>query len=91
MISDMSAFVNLEYLSISGVKLSQWPFKSLHKLIKLKIVKCDLSEFDFDSLDSLTSLQIIDIDMNNDYNIAIRPVSFKIDLNECLFCLKLRI
>ena len=81
-ISDLRAFENLEFLSISGVKLSQWPFQSLHKLIKLKIVNCDLSEFDFDSLNSLTSLQIIDIDMNNDSNKPIQSMPFKIDLNE---------
>ena len=76
-ISDFSAFVNLEYLSISCIKLYQWPFKNLQKLIKLKIASCDLSEFDFDSLNSLTSLQIIDI--NTDISDA-----FKIDLSRLI-------
>ena len=79
-ISDLSVFTNLEFLSISGVKLSQWPFRNLNKLIKLKIDKSDLSEFDFDSLNTYTSLQIIDINMHNDYNTTVQ--SFKIDLNE---------
>ena len=76
-ISDLSAFINLEYLFIYRIKLCQSPFQNLKKLIKLEIYESDLSEFDFDSLNSLTSLQIIGIYIN----IAVK---FKIDLNRLI-------
>lgn len=73
----MSAFVNLEYLCISGVKICQSPFRNLQKLIKIGIYKCDLSELDFDCLNSITSLQIMDI-------ITDISVSLKIDLSKLI-------
>ena len=89
-ISDLSAFVNLEYLFFHGIKLCQSPFQNLKQLIKIEANNCDVSEFDFDSLNSLTSLQIIDVDSRNKENS--QYVSLKIDLNRLinLKCLELK-
>lgn len=80
-LNDFSAFVNLEYLSISRVILCDRPFENLLKLIKIEIKYCDLSQFDFDSLNSITSLQAINIIFEIDAN---QQYSLKIDLNRLI-------
>lgn len=81
-ISDLSAFANLEYLKLQYTVLIDRPFISLNKLIKLEIICCDLGRFDFDSLNSLTSLQVLNIKINRAPQNPPCPVlcSFEIDL-----------
>lgn len=78
-VCDLSAFVDLEYLFLSGFKLCGSPFQKLRKLIKIKL-HCDLTEFDVDSLNSLTSLEIIEMRSNENPNMA----PFKIDMNRLI-------
>lgn len=82
-ISDLSAFVNLEYLKIQYTVLIGRPFISLNKLIKLEIICCDLGRFDFDSLNSLTSLQILKIKINRAPLNPSRPVLCRFEIDLC--------
>lgn len=83
-ISDLSAFSNLEYLTLYETKLVERPFQHLDKLIRIKLMRCDLSEFDVDSLNSLTSLQVIEMytDKPKTQDKCLPP--FKIDLSRAV-------
>lgn len=77
-LSDLSAFCNIEYLSISETKIFDRPFQNLNKLIKVELENCDLVEFDFDSINSLTFLEILEMSCENSNT----ELTLKLDLNQ---------
>lgn len=77
-LSDLCAFGNIEYLSISDTKIFYRPFQNLNRLIKIELENCDLIEFDFDSINSVTSLEILGMSCEN----SNKELTFKLNLNQ---------